>query len=702
MNDCRHPARARVLRLRPPGHLDPLLDMGVLKPPLQVSCVMGVTGGIRPTARNLAHMAEQVPDVPHQWGVIGISRAQWRLVAAALSLGGNVRVGLEDNFYLPDGEMARSNGDLVARAARMAEDAGRRVATVAEARGLLGLMSALGGPARARPLAAAAGRVLLAAAGRLRRRRDQGRGHRDGRLRARRPAVVPVAEPRQAVDPARPQDPTAGATRSCGWSRDADVVLESFRPGVMDRLGVGYERAARGATRGSSTARSPATGRTGRCAARAGHDMNYLARTGCSALSGDAGRAAGAGGGADRRPRRRRADGGVRHPRARCAPARASSSTSRWPTARCRCWRWPPRGCLAGGAAPRRGEHRCSAGGCSATGPYACADGWVSLGALEPKFWARVVPRRRARGPDRAPVRRRRARDAHREVEAVFAGRTRAEWEAFNAEHDCCLEPVLELDEALRDEQVRARGMVVGRAARRRRSALARRRPTRARRPGPGSASTPTRCCAEARYERIAEDRSRALTGRAAPRGESRSDAFFDPARRRALPRDRAHARAVGPAPSARRAARPRCSTGAARADARRATDMVLARVTVEILGAVPIAEVEVETTVERPGRSVELLAGELRADGRAGAARARLARARRRRVGTRRPSRRSPLPEDARSAAARARRDVRLRARGRVALGGRRLGASAGRRRSGRGCGSRSSRARSRRRASA
>ena len=65
---------------------------------------MGVTGGIRPTARNVAHMAEQVPDVPHQWGVIGISRAQWGLLAAALSLGGNVRVGLEDNFYLPDGD----------------------------------------------------------------------------------------------------------------------------------------------------------------------------------------------------------------------------------------------------------------------------------------------------------------------------------------------------------------------------------------------------------------------------------------------------------------------------------------------------------------------------------------------------------------------------------------------------------------------
>jgi uncharacterized protein (DUF849 family) len=113
--------------------------MGALEPPLQVSFVMGVTGGIRPTARNVAHMAEQVPDVPHQWGVIGISRNQWTLVAAALALGGNVRVGLEDNFYLPDGEMARSNGDLVARARRMAGDAGRRPATVQEARAMLGL-----------------------------------------------------------------------------------------------------------------------------------------------------------------------------------------------------------------------------------------------------------------------------------------------------------------------------------------------------------------------------------------------------------------------------------------------------------------------------------------------------------------------------------------------------------------------------------
>jgi uncharacterized protein (DUF849 family) len=124
------------------ANLDPLLDMGLLHEPLQISCVMGVNGGIRPNARNLAHMAENVPggpDGPNEWGVIGISRDQWMLVAAALTLGGNVRVGLEDNFYLPNGDMAGSNGDLIAKARQLTEDVGRRPATVAEAREMLGV-----------------------------------------------------------------------------------------------------------------------------------------------------------------------------------------------------------------------------------------------------------------------------------------------------------------------------------------------------------------------------------------------------------------------------------------------------------------------------------------------------------------------------------------------------------------------------------
>jgi 3-keto-5-aminohexanoate cleavage enzyme len=126
------------------GSLAPLIDMGVLKTPLHVDCVMGVVGGIPSTARNLAAMVENIPGVGgglagsgSHWGVIGISRDQWMLLGAALSLGGSIRVGLEDNLYLPNGEMAKSNGDLIAKARQMTEDMGRRPATVAQARAAL-------------------------------------------------------------------------------------------------------------------------------------------------------------------------------------------------------------------------------------------------------------------------------------------------------------------------------------------------------------------------------------------------------------------------------------------------------------------------------------------------------------------------------------------------------------------------------------
>jgi 3-keto-5-aminohexanoate cleavage enzyme len=118
------------------GSLAPLIDMGVLHTPLHVDCVMGVTGGIPPSARNLAAMVDNIPAGSH-WGVIGISRDQWMLVTAALTLGGSIRVGLEDNLYLPSGEMARSNGELIAKARQLTEDVGRRPASVEEARAML-------------------------------------------------------------------------------------------------------------------------------------------------------------------------------------------------------------------------------------------------------------------------------------------------------------------------------------------------------------------------------------------------------------------------------------------------------------------------------------------------------------------------------------------------------------------------------------
>src|ERR687885_80538 len=76
------------------GSLAPLVDMGVLHPPLHVDFVMGVTGGVPPTPNNLAAMADNVPEGSH-WGVIGISRVQWTMVNTALVLGGSIRVGLE-------------------------------------------------------------------------------------------------------------------------------------------------------------------------------------------------------------------------------------------------------------------------------------------------------------------------------------------------------------------------------------------------------------------------------------------------------------------------------------------------------------------------------------------------------------------------------------------------------------------------------
>lgn len=120
------------------GNVMPLIDMGLIELPIQFSLILGVLGGAPADARTLAHMASLLPE-PSTWEVIAISRKQWTLVAAAASLGGNVRVGLEDNFYLPKGEMASSNGDLVEAAAQLVELSGRTVADPAEARRLLSL-----------------------------------------------------------------------------------------------------------------------------------------------------------------------------------------------------------------------------------------------------------------------------------------------------------------------------------------------------------------------------------------------------------------------------------------------------------------------------------------------------------------------------------------------------------------------------------
>ena len=120
------------------GNAFPLVDMGLLEPPYQFSLILGVLGGAPPTVPNLLAMVAQLPP-RSDWEVIGIGRDQWRLLAAACATGGNVRAGLEDNFYLPEGSMARSNGELIERAARMVRDQGREVASVEACRERLGL-----------------------------------------------------------------------------------------------------------------------------------------------------------------------------------------------------------------------------------------------------------------------------------------------------------------------------------------------------------------------------------------------------------------------------------------------------------------------------------------------------------------------------------------------------------------------------------
>jgi 3-keto-5-aminohexanoate cleavage enzyme len=120
------------------GNCFPLIHMGLLEPPYQFSLIMGVLGGMPPTAENLAHQVRLLPR-QSDWEVIGVSHDQWRMVATAIALGGNVRVGFEDNFYVSPGVMAKSNGELVEKAARMITDQGRDVATVQECRQRLGL-----------------------------------------------------------------------------------------------------------------------------------------------------------------------------------------------------------------------------------------------------------------------------------------------------------------------------------------------------------------------------------------------------------------------------------------------------------------------------------------------------------------------------------------------------------------------------------
>jgi 3-keto-5-aminohexanoate cleavage enzyme len=122
------------------GHLSNakrLAREGLLRFPAHVDFVLGVPGGLEAGAYHLATLVRDLP--PHcTWSVAGIGRAQLQLAAVAIAMGGNVRVGLEDNIYYERGRLA-TNDELVARVARLAAELGRPVATPAKARELLGL-----------------------------------------------------------------------------------------------------------------------------------------------------------------------------------------------------------------------------------------------------------------------------------------------------------------------------------------------------------------------------------------------------------------------------------------------------------------------------------------------------------------------------------------------------------------------------------
>jgi alpha-methylacyl-CoA racemase len=243
--------------------------------------------------------------------------------------------------------------------------------------------------------------------------------------------------------------------------REYDVLLESFRPGVMERLGVGYERLREENPRLVYCAIT-GYGQDGPYTARSGHDMNYLGLNGLLGLSGDAGgppvQAAGQiadlGGGAlmaafgilaALRERDRSGEGQL-------VDVSMFDGSLAWLAMVAARY-------LAEGRPPERGGLEL-AGSMVCYRPYECKDGWVTLGALEPKFWQAWC-----RGVGREDLIEKQferpGSDAHTEVEALFRERTRDEWQAFASEHDCCLEPVLGLDEALDSELVRAREMVV-------------------------------------------------------------------------------------------------------------------------------------------------------------------------------------------------------------------------------------------------
>jgi len=241
----------------------------------------------------------------------------------------------------------------------------------------------------------------------------------------------------------------------------ADVLVESFRPGVLDKLGVGYD-VLRQANPALVYCPITGYGQDGPNRDRAGHDLNYLGLNGILGLTGEAGgppiqsgaQIADLGGGgltaavgilAALHDVRRSGEGQL-------VDISMTDGSLSWLVMEAARY-------FGSGEVPERGNIMLS-GGIVCYRPYEAADGWVTCGALEPKFWQRFC-----KAVEREDLIEKQfekpGSDAHRQVAEIFRARTCAEWKAFNDEHDAMIEPILDLDEALESELVREREMTV-------------------------------------------------------------------------------------------------------------------------------------------------------------------------------------------------------------------------------------------------
>jgi 3-keto-5-aminohexanoate cleavage enzyme len=115
-----------------------MIERGVIREPAHYQFVMIGKTGISPTVKNLAYLAEEIPRNA-TWSVCAIGRYEMPMAAVAITMGGHVRVGFEDNIYLSRGVLAKSNAELVGKVVRMAKELGREIASPEEARKILNI-----------------------------------------------------------------------------------------------------------------------------------------------------------------------------------------------------------------------------------------------------------------------------------------------------------------------------------------------------------------------------------------------------------------------------------------------------------------------------------------------------------------------------------------------------------------------------------